>query len=223
MAQTAIDARKLLEKELLDLYQDLNKTVSEALRSNPHDLAKAAKISFFAWGRLALGEKDGRLTYMPPSGAPIIYLRGKPVEAYIDTSNKKLIIVIDIAGLGTWGSVTIDLRNRTVTEIILKDDGFIALEADEPTPSIYFSAARYISAASVEALAGLADILRRERETIKQIVGDVLKAPIDLRRIEEAIAREIENQTGSTLPYPDEIKKALEALYALALLPSIKK
>lgn len=217
MAQTAIDARKLLEKELLDLYQDLNKTVSEALRSNPHDLAKAAKISFFAWGRLALGEKDGRLTYMPPSGAPIIYLRGKPVEAYIDTSNKKLIIVIDIAGLGTWGSVTIDLRNRTVTEIILKDNGFIALEADEPTPSIYFSAA------SVEALAGLADILRRERETIKQIVGDVLKAPIDLRRIEEAIAREIENQTGSTLPYPDEIKKALEALYALALLPSIKK
>ena len=118
---------------------------------------------------------------------------------------------------GTNGSVTIDLRNRTVTEIILKDNGFIALEADEPTPSIY------ISAASVEALAGLADILRRERETIKQIVGDVLKAPIDLRRIEEAIAREIENQTGSTLPYPDEIKKALETLYALALLPSIKK
>lgn len=220
MAQTAIDARKLLEKELLDLYQDLNKTVSEALRSNPHDLAKAAKISFFAWWRLALGEKDGRLTYMPPSGAPIIYLRGKPVEAYIDTSNKKLIIVIEIAGLETWGSVTIDLRNRTVTEIILKDNGFIALEADEPTPSIYISAA---SVASVEALAGLADILRRERETIKQIVGDVLKAPIDLRRIEEAIAREIENQTGSTLPYPDEIKKALETLYALALLPSIKK
>jgi len=242
MAQRILFEREV-EKRLLELYQELDRRVGEILRDNQYDLAKAAKISLLLPGELSLGEAGDRLLYKQYLerllARPPIYLRGKIVKAYISgIGSPRPVLVISITGLGakTKLNIEIDLRNRKITEIILieesnspeEEGGHAILKADDTPPRIGIYEEDSIT------LANFASALEKERETIKQIVEDVLRAPIDLQGIEKAaeiaIDRELEKllliTTSQNPIHPlrsTSISLIGKALYALALLPSIKK
>jgi len=242
MAQRILFEREV-EKRLLELYQELDRRVGEILRDNQYDLAKAAKISLLLPGELSLGEAGDRLLYKQYLerllARPPIYLRGKIVKAYISgIGSPRPVLVISITGLGakTKLNIEIDLRNRKITEIILIEEsnspeeggGSAILKADDTPPRIGIYEEDSIT------LANFASALEKERETIKQIVEDVLRAPIDLQGIEKAaeiaIDRELEKllliTTSQNPIHPlrsTSISLIGKALYALALLPSIKK
>jgi len=225
-----IDAKKQLEKELIELYQELNRIIPSSIDNNQHDLLKACKIiNYVASKDLFLDVVGGRIVYKlrrATTGIADIAIDGWQVSAYIDTETlyENIYIYINFIGNARLEiKIEIDLPEKRVSSIKLYVPPgsywpVVRVYGDQPL-NIYVD-----DKLDLDMLTRLATLLRIERKKLVEIVKKVLETPIDtedIETIETKVLDKLQRVTMSPRFYlPLE---RITLLYTYSLLPGIKR
>lgn len=215
MAQATADAVDMLERELLDLYRELNKKIPEALRENQYDLEKVVKLCTQIPFIIALGAADGGFVFRISKPSYIGYMGWEFIVYFT-----RYAIGLEIARDGFKAEIGVDLARRAISYIgIGNTDRLITARLstwhDPYRPKIHVTKDPRLAGEALE-------WLRRNRGEIISIIEDILKTPVDIEDIEEKIENKVLDRLVGFRHHRD-IRDMAKWLYVLALLPSIKK